>query len=276
MDGEMSESRPLRERPRTAIAKVTAVVEGLAHEHSVSAVARATGLPISTVHRIVQELTELGWARGDGEHGYMLGPQLLSLAGHAASSDAIARAGRPILRRLSDEVGYAAHLAVRDGDEVVYVDKVEGRRAYHMRSRIGLSIPMHCTGIGKALLAHLPTDEVREIVRRTGMRALTEHTITDPGQLVEHLEVVRERGCAIDDQENEQNIRCVAAAIVDHRGIALGGLSVSGLAFELDDHKVEQLVPLVRGAAQAVTASLGGGMQIAATAHAGAQRRRVR
>lgn len=254
----MSERAPVDARSRTAIGKVTAVVEALAHDHSISDIGRRTALPISTVHRILQELNDLGWVRSDGEHGYMLGPRLLSLAGHAASGDAIARIGRPILHRLSDQAGYAAHLAVRSGDEAVYVEKVEGRRAYHMRSHIGLAIPLHCTGIGKALLAHLPTEETRAILTRTGMPAQTEHTITDLDQMIEHLELVRRRGCAIDDEENEENIRCVAAAIVDHRGIAVGGLSVSGLAFELDAHRIDQLTPLVQGAARAVTASLGG------------------
>lgn len=248
-------------RPLSAIAKMTAVMEALAHDHTISGISRGTGLPVSTVHRILQELTEVGWVRSDREHGYMLGARLLSLAGQAADGDTLARIARPILQRLSEQSGYAAHFAVRSGDEAVYVDKVEGRRPYHMRSRIGLAIRLHCTAIGKALLADLPADEVRAIVARTGMPEMTPHTITDPDQLLAHLEAVSERGCAIDDEENEINIRCVGAAVTDHRGITVGGLSVSGLAFEVDADRIEQLVPLVRGAARAVTVSLGGAHQ---------------
>jgi IclR family acetate operon transcriptional repressor len=233
-------------------------VEALSHDHSISGIGRRTGLPVSTVHRILQELTDLGWARNDGEHGYILGARLLSLAGQAADGDTVARTARPILQRLSEQSGYAAHFAVRSGDEAVYVDKVEGRRSYHMRSRIGLSIPLHCTAIGKALLANLPSEEVLAILARTGMPAMTPHTITKPDVMLAHLEVVRERGCAIDDEENEADIRCVGAAVIDHRGITVGGLSVSGLAFEVNADKIEQLVPLVHGAAQAVSAALGG------------------
>jgi IclR family acetate operon transcriptional repressor len=257
----MKHPRPVETRPRTAIAKVTAVVEALAHDHSISGIGRRTGLPVSTVHRILQELNELGWVRNVGDHGYVLGARLLSLAGQAAEGDIVGRVARPILNQLSEQCGYAAHFAVRSGDEAVYVDKVEGRRSYHMRSRIGLAIPLHCTGIGKALLANLPADEVRAILTRTGMPAMTPHTFTDPEQLLAHLETVREQRCAIDDEENEPNIRCVAAAVIDHRGVAVGGLSVSGLAFELDTDRLNQLVPLVRGAARAVTASLGGSEQ---------------
>ena len=254
----MNDTPAVGSRPVSAIGKVTAVVEALAHDHSISGIGRRTGLPVSTVHRILRELTELDWARNDGEHGYSLGARLLSLAGQAADGDTVARAARPILQRLSEQSGYAAHFALRSGDEAVYIDKVEGRRSYHMRSRIGLSIPLHCTAIGKALLATLPSEEVLAILARTGMPATTPHTITDPDKLLAHLETVRERGCAIDDEENETDIRCVGAAVTDHRGVTVGGLSVSGLAFEVDRDRIEQLMPLVRGAARAVTTALGG------------------
>lgn len=245
-------------RALTAIGKVTAVVEALADNHGVSGISRHTGLPVSTVHRILQELNDVGWACGDGNHGYTLGGRLLSLAGQAADGDALARIARPILHRLGEQSGHAAHFAVRSGDEAVYVDKVEGQRAYHMRSRIGLSLPLHSSAIGKAMLANLPPDEVRAILGRTGMPAVTPTTITDPDTLLAHLDVVREQGCAVDDEENETNTRCVAAAVIDHRGLTIGGLSVSGLAFEMDRDRVDQLRPVVRRAARAVTTALGG------------------
>ncbi len=254
----MSHTPALDARQRSAIGKVTAVVEALAEDHSVSGIGRRTGLPVSTVHRILQELNEQGWVRNQGEHGYVLGPRLLALAGQAADADTVALIAHPVLERLSEQSGHAVHFAVRSGDEAVYVDKMEGQRAYRMRSRIGLAIPLHCTAIGKAMLANLPADEVRAIVSRTGMRAMTKHTITDPEKLLEHLEQVRRRGYAIDDEENEANIRCIGAAVVDHRGVTVGGLSMSGLTFELDPGRVERLVPLVKSAARAVTGSLGG------------------
>jgi len=249
---------PPAARPHTAIGKATAVVEALADNHTVSAISRRTGLPASTVHRILQELNDLGWARGDGGRGYLLGSRLLSLAGLAADGDTVARVARPVLHRVGEQSGHAAHLAVRSGDEAVYVDKVEGRRAYQMRSRVGLSLQLHSSAIGKAMLANLPPDEVRAILGRAGMPALTARTLTDPDELLAHLEAVRRQGCAVDDEENEENTRCVAAAIVDHRGITIGGLSVSGLAFEMDWQRVEELKPVVRGAARTVTSALGG------------------
>jgi IclR family transcriptional regulator, acetate operon repressor len=259
MDGQMSRTPALDTRQRSAIGKVIAVVEALAHDHSVSGIGRSTGLAVSTVHRILQELNDQGWVRNDGEHGYVLGPRLLALAGQAADADTVARFAHPVLERLSEQSGHAVHFAVRSGDEAVYVDKVEGRRAYRMRSRVGLAIPLHCTAIGKAVLANLRAEEVCAIMSRTGMPAPTPHTITDLDELLAHLERVSERGYAIDDEENEANIRCVGAAVVDHRGVTVGGLSVSGLAFEMDPDRVEHLANLVHKAARVITGLLGGG-----------------
>lgn len=252
-------------RPRSAIAKMVTVLEALAEEHGISGIARRTGLPVSTVHRILQELNQLGWVRNDGEQGYLLGARLLSLAGQAADSDTVARVAHPVLNRLSEQCGYAVHFAVRSGDEAVYVDKVEGQRAYRMRSRIGLAIRLHCTAIGKAVLANLAADEVRAILSRTGMPAMTPRTITNPGKMLDHLATVRAHGCAVDDEENEDGIRCVGAAVVDHRGVTIGGLSVSGLAFEVDADRVQQLVPLVRNAADTVSGLLGAAQSAAET-----------
>jgi IclR family acetate operon transcriptional repressor len=248
-----------RQAAPSAIAKVVAVVEALADEHGISQVARRTGMATSTVHRILQELVDLGWVRVDGEHEYLLGARLLSLAGQAVDGPTLARIAHPILRQLSeDSGGHATHFAIRSGDEAVYVDKVEGRRAYQMRSRIGLGIPLHTTAIGKALLATLPEDEVRAILVRTGMPKMTPHTITKVDGMLSHLETVRRQGYAMDREENEAHIRCVGAAVTDHRGTPIGGISVSGLAFEMDEARVERLARLVRRAAGDVTRELGG------------------
>ena len=248
----------------TAIGKVTAVVEALAGEHTLSGVARHTGLPVSTVHRILRELDDAGWVRRDDEAGYVLSARLLGLAGRATQADRLVHVARPALRRLNEETGHAVHLAIRSGDEAVYVDKIEGRGSYHMRSRIGLAMCLHSTALGKAMLAALPTEEVREILARTGMPAKTQHTITDLGALLPHLRTIRENGCALDHEENENNTRCVAAVIMDDRGKPVGGLSVAGLAFEFDEQRVTALAPLVHRAARSVTTALGGDPDVSA------------
>ncbi|NYG08648.1 IclR family acetate operon transcriptional repressor [Phycicoccus badiiscoriae] len=240
----------------TAVAKVVRVVEALTEHSGVSEISRTTGLPTSTVHRIIQELVSLGWVRGDGDHGYLPGAGLLTLSVQA-SSDAALGIVTPILEQLRDATTHTVHFALRQGDQAVYVAKIEGRRAYEMRSRVGLGIQMHCTGIGKAVMAALPEEEVRGILQRSGMPPMTSRTITDPEAMLEHLRLIARRGYATDDEENELHTRCVAAVVRDHRGVATGGISMSAMAFEIDEDRVRQVAPLVVSAAREVSQALG-------------------
>jgi IclR family transcriptional regulator, acetate operon repressor len=240
----------------TAVAKVVRVVEALTEHSGVSEISRTTGLPTSTVHRIIQELVSLGWVRGDGEHGYLPGAGLLTLSVQAAS-DAAMGIVVPILEQLRDATTHTVHFALRQGDQAVYVAKIEGRRAYEMRSRVGLGIQMHCTGIGKAVMAALPEEEVRGILQRSGMPPMTSRTITEPDAMLDHLRSIARRGYATDDEENELHTRCVAAVVRDHRGIPTGGISMSAMAFEIDEDRVRQVAPLVVAAAREVSQALG-------------------
>lgn len=257
----MTATRPRREATTAtpnAIGKVAAVVEALAEERTTSGIARLTGLPSSTVHRILQDLLAVGWAREDGSRGYLLGARLLALAGRATDQASLVRVAHPTLVDLSERTGNAVHFAVLSGDEAVYVDKIEGSRAYQMRSRVGLSIPLHCTAIGKAVLAGLPEEEVRAVLERTGMPSRTQHTLTSVDDMLRHLEMVRQQGYSLDDEENELTIRCVGAAVRDHTGTVFGGISTSMLAFEMDPQRVDRLSSLVVEAAERISRDLGG------------------
>jgi IclR family transcriptional regulator, acetate operon repressor len=242
------------DRSPSAVAKVVLVLEALANSHGISEISRGTGLPTSTVHRILQELLTLGWVRVDADRRYLPGVRLLSLAGQTASIPQIVR---PILRRLCNDTGHTIHFALLSGDEAVYVDKLEGDRAYAMRSRIGLSIPLHCTAIGKAILATLPGPELRTRLARLALTSMTPRTITDPDLLAEHLEQVRLRGYSVDDEENEEHTRCLGAAVLDRHGTPIGGISVSGLTFDLDRAKVRLCAPLLLAAARDASHALG-------------------
>jgi IclR family acetate operon transcriptional repressor len=248
---------PVKHRAPSAIGKTVAVLEALAEEHRLSEIARATSLHTSTVHRILQELVALGWARETEDREYALGSHLLALAGRASDDSDIARAGRPALRALCDRTGYTVHFAVRHADEAVYVDKLEGRRAYRMRSRVGLSLPLHCTAIGKAILSALPDDEVRMLIERTGLPRRTQHTIASADAMLPHLATARARGWALDDEENELHTRCIAAVVVDHRGLPIGAISLSALVFDMDRERALRLAPLVVHTAREVSGALG-------------------
>ncbi|MDN3351626.1 IclR family transcriptional regulator [Actinomadura sp. DC4] len=239
-----------------SIDKALTVLEALAEHHRVTDIAAGTGLPKSTVHRILQSLVGWGFARTDGSGGYVPGPRILTLAGKVMSRFDPAQHADAALQSLRDRTGFTVHFAIRSGDEAVYVRKLEGLGPYQMASRVGMSMSLHSTAIGKAVLAQLRDTEVAAITSRTGLDRLTERTITEPGVLLSHLADVRRRGYSVDDEENEDGIRCVGAPVFDHTGAVMGGISVSGLAFEVasDD---ETLGAEVVSAARDVSAALG-------------------
>jgi DNA-binding IclR family transcriptional regulator len=239
-----------------SIDKALTVLEALAQHSRVTDIASATGLPKSTVHRILQSLLGWGFARSDGNGGYLPGPRILTLAGRVMSRFDPAQHANVALRALRDGTGLAVHFAVRSGDEAVYVDKLEGRRPYQMRSRVGMGVPLHTTAIGKAILAELGEVEVVEIVQRTGMQSMTRRSITETPVLLRQLAESAERGYAIDDGENDPGIGCIGAAVFDHTGRVMGGLSISALGFEIDLDSGE-LSAAVIGAAREVSLALG-------------------
>jgi DNA-binding IclR family transcriptional regulator len=127
-----------------------------------------------------------------------------------------------------------------------------------VRSRIGASLPLHCTAIGKAILAALPDDEVRRIAARTGLLRRMPHTLTTTEALLANLVGVRARGWSLEDEENVPRVRCVGAVVLNHRGEPVGAVSVSGLSFDMAPAQVARLAPMVVRTSREVSAALGG------------------
>ncbi|MBO3746535.1 IclR family transcriptional regulator [Streptosporangiaceae bacterium NEAU-GS5] len=244
-------------REGSSIDKALSVLEAIADHHRVTDIAAATGVSKSTVHRILQSLVEWGFVVADGNGGYEPGPRILTLAGRVMNRFDPARQAGHALRSLHERTGYTTHFAIRNGDEAVYVEKLEGRRPYQMPSRIGMSLRLHTSGIGKAILAELSDDEVRQIAKHTGLTPLTPNTLSDVDALIAHLAEIRALGYAIDDEENVPGLRCVAAAVFDHTGRVLGGISISALVLDMDRTAIEGLAPEVIAAAKEVSVALG-------------------
>jgi len=240
---------------RSAADKTLEVLEALADHSRVADIAKSTGLPKPTVHRILQTLVRHGFARTDGQGEYVGGPRILSLAGRFLQRLDIAEQVRPILRDLQERSGWTVHLALLSGDEAVYAAKIEGAKPYTLASRVGMSLRLHCTSIGKAILATMPDAEVRSLLARTGMPARTEHTLTDEESLLTELAAVRGRGYAEDHEENEAGVRAVGAAVFDHTGEVFGAVSAAALIYQ-DDPLAEHGDLVVAAAAQ-VSQALG-------------------
>ena len=156
--------------------------------------------------------------------------------------------------------GEAVHLVIQDGVDIVYIYKAEagaGLGGMRMSSHVGLRIPMYCTGVGKAILATQSYGEAERVWRKSSIRALTAHTITDFDAFIEQLKRVRMAGYAIDDEENELGIRCVALAVPGMNGRAEAAFSISGLAAQMTDDRIEHLARMGLAARQDILRDLG-------------------
>jgi DNA-binding IclR family transcriptional regulator len=215
-------------------------------------IAERADLPKSTVHRILRRLVERGYARAEGDGAYALGPRVLTMASDLLDRIDATTLASPVVRALHADVGHTVHFAMLSDDAAVYLEKlVDPDLPYQTASRVGGRIPLHCTAIGKALLAELPA------LPRLSLERRTPRTLVSVEALRAELARVRERGFAIDDEENERNIRCVGAAVRDHTGVATHAVSVSALTVELSFDDALALGPRVMAAADAVSEALG-------------------
>lgn len=210
-----------------------------------------SGVPKASVHRILATLTDLGFTASEGDGSYRAGTRMLALAEVVKAAGAAGIGD--VLGRLSGDVRQTVHLALRSGDHAVYVHKVEADQPYRMASRVGMRLPLHCTAIGKCVLAHLPEDELASVLASAGMPAMTPATITDSERLAAELAQIRARGYAIDDEENEKTIRCIGAPVFDRTGAVAGGVSISTVTFLVPREELVALAPALQDAA----ASLG-------------------
>jgi DNA-binding IclR family transcriptional regulator len=217
---------------------------------------RATGVPKPTALRLLGPLLDYGLLRVTPDGRYRLGPECLVLGSIARESLDLREVARDLLRGLGDRTGETIHLGVRDGVRVVYIDKVESPHSLRMASRIGAGNPLYSTGLGKAILA-FSGEEVVEAVIEAGLERRTAHTITAPGELRAELGRIRERGFAVDDVENEDGIRCVAAPVFDDEGEAVASISVTGAEYRLTHEHAVAIAPEVRAAALELSRRIG-------------------
>ncbi|MEH6942252.1 IclR family transcriptional regulator [Bacillus sp. JJ722] len=196
----------------------------------------------SSVYRILSTLVQYGYVEQDPDTGrYKLGYKFLEISSKLLESIDLRTEAQPFLKELENETNEVIHLVVYDQGEVVYIEKLEGNELLRMHSRVGKRAPMHCTSVGKAILAHLPTNVVSTILHQKGMPVHTDRTITDKEEFMKELVKVKENGCAYDLEENEYGITCIAAPIFDHLGKVIAAVSISGTTIRMTDQRLEQL-----------------------------------
>jgi IclR family KDG regulon transcriptional repressor len=227
-------------------------------ELGVTEMSERLGLHKSTVHRFLVNLEAAGLVERNLRSGrYRLGLRVFELGGLVLQQMNLWDEALPFLEGLVRNSGETGHLAVLDGGEAVYIERVEARRALRIPSAVGRGYPAHATNLGKVLLAYLPPDELRAVVEERGLAAHTPHTITDPDRLEAELARVRASGYAVDNEEYEEGLRCIGAPIRDHTGNVVAALGIGGPVTRVTPARVGELAQLVMAAAEGLSRRLG-------------------
>lgn len=244
-----------------SVARALSVLEALAaggREIGIAELSKRVGLHASTVHRLLLTLMARGYVRQNADTGrYGLGPHAFRLGQAYLEQMDLRQAARPSLERLSHTTGETATLAVLDRGEALYLDKAESPQNLQIFTRIGRRAPLHCTAVGKVLLAHMAAEESEGILTESGLPAITGNTITSRPILLRELAKVRADGFAVDREECEEGACCLAAPIRDATGKVVAALGLSGPAVRLVTRRQEELVPLLLTESREVSRVLG-------------------
>jgi len=222
-------------------------------------ISNRTDLPPSTAHRLLSTLERGGYVYQSGELGrWYVGLASFTVgSSFLASRDWVAQS-HPSMRRLMEQSGETANLAILDGTEAVFIDQVQCRETMRTIVRLGSRVPLHASGVGKALFAALPDEQIEAILKVKGLPRISENTITAPETMWASLRVIRQRGYSFDDEEHLVGTRCVASPIYDEHGEALGAISIAGPVSRLPDTRIRQLGAMVAHVAEDITSKVGG------------------
>jgi IclR family acetate operon transcriptional repressor len=258
--------------PRANIAKSGPVVRSLVRALSIlnslaecpngvslTELAQQVGLSTSTTHRLLTTLEEQRYVRFDHTTRFWtMGIQAFAIGSTFLKARNFADIARPQMRALMEETGETVNLAVLDGGEAVVVAQVECRQLMRALAAPGRRVPLHCSGIGKALLTSLSEGEIAHILQKHGLPRFTPTTLTTLTRLRTDLDHTRERGYAVDNEEHSIGVRCIAAVIHNEHGDAVGAISLSGPAVRVTQARTGSFGRLVRKAADAISFAYGG------------------
>ncbi len=220
----------------------------------------ALGTTRSTTHRLVSSLVQARYLR-QVQGGYLLGPKLIELGTIALEQMPLTAVARPHLEALAEHTHDTIHLGVRDGDDVLYIDKIPGTRGLEMRSRVGHRMPLASTGIGKAMMLDLPHDTWSKLLESShralaGVSFKPDHR-PDVDTFLQRMTRYAQGGFTFDLEENEASIRCVAAPVRDASGAIVAALSVASTIPYMPHERMEELIPVVQREARAISEELG-------------------
>lgn len=250
----------MRETPPQGIYKVQAldrafaVLDLLAESGTalgLAQVAASLQLHKSTAHRFLMVLEKHRMVERTAGGKFRLGLRLFDFGNRAIEQYDLRERAQPHLRRLVAETEETAHLCILEGAHVIYIDKIEPTRSVRMITRVGATNPVHCTSVGKAILAFLPEERLSDVLHRTRFERFTNRTILTAEALRAEIEKTRRRGYAVDDEELEEGLRCIAVPVLDAQRLPVAAVSVSGPSFRVTAQKLpaiaNHLLHCVRG-----------------------------
>jgi len=244
-----------------SVERAIIIIEALAksrQEMSLTELSNEIGRPKSTVHGLVSTLRDYHYVDQSSITGkYKLGIHLFELGNIVGRSWDISSIAKPHMQKMSQILGETIQLATKSNGEVLYLDKIDTNKMLHIVSEIGGRLPMHCSGLGKVLLAYSTKSEVQKIINQKGMHPRTLKTIVTREELEKELQRIRKAGYAVDDQEIMDGLRCVAAPIFDSNDKVLYAISVSGLCQNMQGQHFEEIIEILTKTAKNVSYEMG-------------------
>jgi len=219
-------------------------------------VAERSHLPVSTVHRFLANLESTGFLNCSG-NVYHLGIACFAIGQAALAQLDIRRVSLPYLQELNQQTRETVHLTVRQGVSAVYVEKLDSTEQLRIYSRIGATVPLYCTAVGKIMLAYMSDEQQKQQLLQLSLKRYTPNTVGNLQQLEAELHRVRKNGYACDLEEHELHIRCVAAPIWDHAGLVNASLSITAPIFRMAISRLRQLAPVIQAAGLRISRELG-------------------
>lgn len=247
----MEEKNPIQVADR-----LFGVVEALAATGPIGLIdlSKMLDLNKTTVHRVLNSLIYMGYVKQDVTTSkYSLTYKICRIANHVLNQIDLVDIAKPYLKELSALTGETIHLVEKEGINAIYIDKVESStNTVRLVSKVGKSIPLYCSGVGKAMMAEMDEAAVDEIWKKSDTKSFTEYTIIDEQELMNQLKVIRERGYAIDDEENELGVRCIAVALTDQKGRPRYAISISAPEIRMSDERIEELSAIIKETKQKI------------------------
>ena len=225
---------------------------------SMTEISEELGLYPSTIHRILDTLKYGGFVEQDSStQKYQLGLKLVELGMTRLNNIDLVKEARPFLKGLSKKCDETVHLAILEDTEVLYLAKEESSQTIRMISYVGKRAPLHCTALGKVLLAFLPSDKMDKILEKIELFKLTENTIISKQNLIEELNRIKQQGFALDIEENEKFVRCIAAPIRNYQSKVIAAASISGPSYRINEEKQNYLKEELITTCQNISSRLG-------------------